>query len=170
MHQFPQRRLQRTLEAIKPFAAAAVLAVLGGWIGFVGYWALPHVKHLGFWRAIGEASFMGLVPVVLIPATVFALSGTLLLPVAYYLSRRRWPVTPLRYALLGFLLAVAVLGAIVAWTSISEAISLQAAVSRSVVKPVAIGTLLAGAVCGSLFARMMRSHYQRYRQVRNEAV
>ena len=153
------------LETLKPFGVGAILAVVGGWVGLFSNLFLVTFHRAGIGPALGYAFVVSFLPPALFVATYLALCGTLLLPIAYYLSRGRWPVTPARYAVVGTVLAVAVLVCFLLWQGRTLDFTL-AGWAHPGQMSIAFGTVLAGAICGSLFGWLMRSHYERYRLAR----
>src|SRR5689334_23245459 len=86
------------------FYEACRLAVVGGLTGLFCVtlaWILSgQLDPLMFF------AFM-LNPLAWVVASAIALCGTILLPTTYYLTRRSWPVTPIRYTWIGTGLALA---------------------------------------------------------------
>lgn len=109
----------------------------------------------------------------LIPATLFsgfvrALPVTVvLLPLAYYLSRRRMPVTPRFYAFLGLAFGLLMLLPSVLpllWSAEDRATAGELDPPlRTAVIGLGIGSLIAALVSGALFGYLMQGHYARYR-------
>ena len=158
--------LHRLGEIAKPFAAGAILAVAGGWIGLFCSFLAAGLQTGRLGPALAAAITAGFNLVFLLTATYLALYGTLLLPFAYYATRRKVEVTPGRYAGIGGGLAVGILLVYLIWTSTLARGPLSPALAeatRYTSIGMAIGTLLAGAVCGALFGWMVRGHYERYR-------
>jgi hypothetical protein len=156
-----------------PFAVGAALALVGGLIGLfctaLGQALATNTLTASLVQALGVSLF----PLALIVAIGVALPGTaLLLPGAYYLTRRRYPVTPVNYALMGGILALLFLlpRPLVSMFRSGPAgppsmMAVQAHYTRT---GMMVGTLLAGVVCGWLFGLLMRNHYERFRLMNSE--
>src|ERR1044072_1993058 len=149
-----------------PFAIGAALAIIGGPIGLFCT-SLAHSLALyepghALVRAIG----MSLHPIALIPAMAVALPfTTLLLPAVYYLTRSRLDVTPLRYAIVGAVLAIGLVlpslpGGAFGVPRVDPSLLIQQ--MRFLSHGMNVGTVLAGLICGSLFGVLVRRHYERY--------
>ena len=154
--------MRHTVEFLKPFAVGALLALLGGWIGLFCTLVVDNVWRGVIGVELLTAIMISFVPVFILLAARFALYGTLLLPIAYYLTRRIWPVTPVRYAILGTGLAAAVVVCFYVWQHLSTGLPTREVLHRMSAGGI-FGTVLAGAICGSLFGRLVRGHYERYR-------
>ncbi len=149
-----------------PFIIAAVLSLVGAWIGlfYSGFLAgllhpgrtALHVLQVAFSFSLSRPLWMMAFPT--------ALGGTILLPVAYYLTRRFWPVTPMRYAAMGAGLALAL-----AVCFYGPLLSYYQPSGWQVAMILTPGAILAGVACGLLFGWSMQGHYQRYRGSMTEA-
>ena len=150
-----------------PFAMGAALAIIGGPIGlFCTLFAHNLAQHEPGY-ALTSAIGMSLLPIALMTAIAVALPfTTLLLPAVYYLTRSRLDVTPLRYAIVGAGLAMSlILPELLGRVFSAPRVSLSPLIEqqmRFVSLGMNVGTLLAGVVCGSLFAVQVRGHYERF--------
>jgi hypothetical protein len=109
-----------------------------------------------------------LIASVLFSGFVRALPVTIvLLPLAYYLSRRRMPVTPPFYAFLGLAFGLLMLLPSLLpllWSAEDQAtVAALNAPMRNAVITLGIGSLIAALVSGALFGYLMQGHYARYR-------
>ena len=163
----------RLVEVCKALAAGALLAVVGGWIGIFCTTLGQALATKGPAEALVQAISVSLLPLALGSAIIVALPATaLLLPAAYYLTRRRIPVTPPNYALIGSILAQPfhlprTLGIIFGWDLAGKP-SIMAIETHHVQTGMAVGIILAGAVCGWLFGMLIRNHYERFRLEHSE--
>src|ERR1044072_1649495 len=157
-----------------PFAIGAALAIIGGPIGLFCR-SLAHSLALyerghALVRAIG----MTLHPIALIPAMAVALPfTTLLLPAVYYLTRSRLDVTPLRYAIVGAVLAIGLVlpslpGGAFGVPRVDPSLLIQQ--MRFLSHGMNVGTVLAGVVFGSLFGCLGLGGLQLYMVVRSRNV
>jgi hypothetical protein len=152
--------LWRLIDFCKPFLAGALLAIVGGWIGLFCTSLESGILKNGVVAGLADAIALSFFPWFLVFAVSVAKYGTLLLPIAYFLSRRWWPVTPWRYAAIGCGMAAILMLGFVVWTGVSYNIPLREHFVRTL--SIGMGAVLAGAVCGALFASIMRGSYQRY--------
>ena len=145
---------------------ACRLAIVGGLTGLFCV-SLAGILS-GQWRPLMFFASM-LNPLAWVVASAIALCGTIMLPTAYYLTRRSWPVTPIRYAWMGIWLALAlVVCAHVATIVLSRPARTDPIELIYNWYPASLGALLAGIICGWLFGSRMQEDYQRYLRTRIE--
>lgn len=162
-----RQMVESLVEGLKPFLAGVVLA----FATLVCFGLIAYIQHrLDPSSPSRDPAYMEVLFNVIHPwyLLYFVLFGVVLFPIAYYLSRPRWPVTPPRYALMGMCLAVALVAVLVVAISIGNNWPLWQTAAWLRLNQLMIRALLTGACCGVLFAWMMRDHYQRYRHATNE--